>query len=111
MVEFGWAETEEVEKIKQEKTEFKTREQTILAPHFVAFVQSQLVSKYGEDLLQRGGLKIITTLDYDLQKKAEEVVKRYGQQNEERFGVDNMTLLTQDPKTGQILAMVGSRDF
>lgn len=77
----------------------------------MAFVQSQLVDKYGEDFVQKGGLKIITTLDYDLQKKAEEVVSKYGDSNEERFGIKNMALLSQDSKTGQILTMVGSRDF
>lgn len=111
MVKFGWAEEKQVEILKANKSDFKTKRQTILAPHFVAFVQSQLVDKYGEDFVQKGGLKIITTLDYDLQKKAEEVVSKYGDSNEERFGIKNMALLSQDSKTGQILAMVGSRDF
>lgn len=62
-------------------------------------------------MVHRGGLKIVTTLDYDLQKKAEEVISKYGDANEEKFGIQNMALLAQDTKTGQILAMVGSRDF
>ncbi len=111
MIKFGWAEEKQVEILKANKSDFKTKRQTILAPHFVAFVQSQLVDKYGEDFVQKGGLKIITTLDYDLQKKAEEVVSKYGDSNEERFGIKNMALLSQDSKTGQILTMVGSRDF
>jgi len=82
-----------------------------LAPHFVSYVQAMLANKYGEDLVQRGGLKVITTLDYDLQKKAEEVVKKYGDQNEKNFDIKNMALMAQDPKTGQILTMIGSRDF
>ncbi|MDD3156468.1 MAG: hypothetical protein PHP14_03665 [Candidatus Pacebacteria bacterium] len=96
---------------KKFNTEFKTRKQAILAPHFVSYIQSELARKYGEDLIQRGGLKITTTLDYDLQKKAEETVKKYGDSNEEKYGIKNMALVAQDSKTGQVLVMVGSRDF
>lgn len=96
---------------KNNKVEFKTKKQAILAPHFVSYVQSMLANKYGEDLVQRGGLKVITTLDYDLQKRAEEVVKKYGDQNEKNYDIKNMALMAQDPKTGQILTMIGSRDF
>jgi cell division protein FtsI/penicillin-binding protein 2 len=46
-----------------------------------------------------------------LQKKAEEVVKKYGDSNEKNYDIKNMALVSQDPKTGQILAMIGSRDF
>jgi len=100
-----------LKKYKEFKTEFKTKKQAILAPHFVSYIQAELASKYGEDLIQRGGLKIITTLDYDLQKKAEEVVKKYGDSNEKDYDIKNMALVAEDPKTGQILAMIGSRDF
>jgi membrane peptidoglycan carboxypeptidase len=101
----------DLKKYKEFKTEFKTKKQAILAPHFVSYIQAELANKYGEDLVQRGGLKIITTLDYDLQKKAEEIVKTYGDLNEKNYDIKNMALVAEDPKTGQILAMIGSRDF
>jgi penicillin-binding protein 1C len=107
----GWLSDSDFEIFKKYNTEFKTRKQAILAPHFVSYIQSELARKYGEDLMQRGGLKITTTLDYDLQKKAEETVKKHGDSNEEKYGIKNMSLVAQDSKTGQILVMVGSRDF
>lgn len=111
MYKLGWITEGDFKLAKNTKVEFKTKRQAILAPHFVSYVQSILANKYGEDLVQRGGLKVITTLDYDLQKKAEEVVKKYGDQNEKNYDIKNMALVAQDPKTGQILTMIGSRDF
>lgn len=111
MNKLGWITNDEFESFKKEKTEFKSRKQAILAPHFVSYIQSELAGKYGEDLVQRGGLKITTTLDYNLQKKAEEIVKKYGDQNEKNYDIKNMALVAQDPKTGQVLVMIGSRDF
>jgi membrane peptidoglycan carboxypeptidase len=83
----------------------------MIAPHFVNFIEQELVAKYGEEAIQSGGLTVISTLDLDLQAKAEEVVKKYADLNERDYKVKNMALLSEDPKTGQILAMVGSRDF
>jgi membrane peptidoglycan carboxypeptidase len=83
----------------------------MIAPHFVAYVQQLLVEMYGKDKVESGGLKVISTLDIDLQREAEKVVLEHSVANEEKFGVKNMALLSQDPKTGQILAMVGSKDF
>jgi membrane peptidoglycan carboxypeptidase len=111
MNRLGWLSDSDLKKYKEFKTEFKTKKQAILAPHFVSYIQAELANKYGEDLVQRGGLKIITTLDYDLQKKAEEIVKTYGDLNEKNYDIKNMALVAEDPKTGQILAMIGSRDF
>ena len=111
MNKLGWLSDSDFKKFRDFKTEFKTKKQAILAPHFVSYIQAELANKYGEDLIQRGGLKIITTLDYDLQKKAEEIVKKYGDLNEKNYDIKNMALVAEDPKTGQILAMIGSRDF
>jgi membrane peptidoglycan carboxypeptidase len=58
-----------------------------------------------------GGLKVITTLDYDMQQKAEIVVNEYALENEVKFNASNAGLVAIDPTTGQILAMVGSRDY
>jgi 1A family penicillin-binding protein len=82
----------------------------ILAPHFVFYVTAQLEEKYGRDFLERGGLKIITTLDYDLQKIGEKIVAEGGARNVS-YGADNAALVAVDPKSGEALVMVGSRDF
>ncbi|MCX6761548.1 MAG: PBP1A family penicillin-binding protein [Candidatus Moranbacteria bacterium] len=82
----------------------------IVAPHFVFYVTEQLEAKYGRDFLERGGLKIITTLDCGLQKIGEKVVADGGARNV-GYGANNAALVATDPKTGDVLAMVGSRDF
>lgn len=83
----------------------------IAAPHFVFFVKEYLENKYGEEALDAGGLKVITTLDYPLQKKAEEIVLKHAKENEKSWNGKNAAAVVIDPKTGQILAMVGSRDY
>ena len=83
----------------------------IRAPHFVEFIKQYLVDKYGEDAVQQKGLKVITTLDYDLQSKAEEIVKDYASTSLPNFNASNLAMVAIDPKTGQILEMVGSRDY
>ena len=83
----------------------------IRAPHFVMFIKERLAEQYGEDALNEGGLRVITTLDMDMQKKAEDVVKQYAAQNEKQYNARNESLVAIDPKTGQILMMVGSRDY
>lgn len=86
-------------------------ERGIKAPHFVMFVREQLVKKYGEDTVNEGGLKVITSLDMNLQQEAEEIVKRQALENEKKYNATNAALVAIDPKTGEILAMVGSRDY
>jgi 1A family penicillin-binding protein len=83
----------------------------IRAPHFVMFIKEQLAETYGEETLNEGGLKVTTTINMDLEQKGEEIVKRYAEQNEKTFNAKNASIVAIDPKTGQILAMVGSRDY
>ena len=83
----------------------------IAAPHFVFFVKDYLESRYGINTLEEGGLKVITTLDYDLQKKAEEIALKQAKDNEKNWNGKNAGVVVIDPKTGQILSMVGSRDY
>ncbi|MFZ2193103.1 MAG: PBP1A family penicillin-binding protein [Candidatus Moraniibacteriota bacterium] len=82
----------------------------IIAPHFVFYVTEQLEAKYGRDFLERGGLSIITTLDLGLQRIAEKVVVDGVARNKNR-GATNAALVAINPKNGEVLAMVGSRDF
>ncbi len=82
----------------------------IKAPHFVMYVKQQLVDKYGEEVVEQGGLEVKTTLDYDIQKMAEEVVARQVAKAAP-LKVGNGAAVVLDPKTGEILAMVGSKDY
>lgn len=112
MRDLGFITDDEYGKAAVEKVEFLPNERTgARAMHFVLFVREYLENKYGRDALESGGFSVITTLDYDLQTKAEEIVKKYALENEKNFNAENASLVAIDPKTGQILAMVGSRDY
>jgi len=82
----------------------------ITAPHFVFFIRDYLNEKYGEDFVEKGGLKVMTTINLDLQKIAETVVED-GAKHNEIYNTKNAALVAIDPKTGQILAMVGSKNY
>ncbi len=86
------------------------RENSIIAPHFVFYIQQYLEETYGPSALT-DGLVVTTTLDVDLQREAEAIVKPYAIENETRVGAENAALLALDPKTGHILTMIGSRDY
>ncbi len=81
-----------------------------IAPHFALMVRDFLISKYGEEEIIRSGYKVKTTLDLDLQQFAEEQVKKQVL-SLEKDGVSNGAAVMMDPKTGEILAMVGSIDW
>ncbi len=83
----------------------------IKAPHFVMKVRDDLINKYGDSMVENGGLKVITTLDYNLQQAAEKAVADGVARNTKLYKGTNASLVAQDPKTGQILAMVGSADY
>jgi len=87
------------------------RQENIIAPHFVMYVKDLLEQKYGTRMVEQGGLKIVTTLDLDKQKIAEDEVTKQAAINTKNYGANNAALVAMDVKTGQILAMVGSKDF
>ncbi len=89
----------------------KSAKNHFAAAHFVIMVRDYLIQKYGEDLVENGGLKVITTLDKDKQDLAEELVTKYGDINAKKYKADNAALVAVDPRTGQLLALVGSRDY
>ena len=109
--ELHWYPLPVIQKARKEKIDFSTPHSSFLAPHFVMHVRSLLYQQLGEDTVNRGGFKVITTLDMQLQNIAEQLVKKYGDINKKRIGAKNMSLLAEDPKTGEILAMVGSRNY
>jgi 1A family penicillin-binding protein len=111
MVVQGYISQDEAEAAKKTELAFKKPTEQMLAPHFVMYVKELASEKYGDALVESGGLKIITTLDYDKQKIAEEVITEKTPKNEEKYQATNAALVSIDPKTGQILAMVGSKDY
>lgn len=103
---------EEYDTAKAEVVTFAPQDNLgIKAPHFVFYVRDYLEQKYGTDAVESGGLKVITTLDYDLEKKAEEIVLKHALQNQKDWDASNAALVAIDPTNGQILTMVGSRDY
>lgn len=111
MVDLGFIEEEEAEAAKAEELVMQEEGLTeISAPHFVFYVRSYLEEKYGQTNVRKGGMKVVTTLDWDKQMKAEEAV-RNGIPTVEQYGGSNAALVSIDAHTGQVLAMVGSRDY
>ncbi|MFH1608821.1 MAG: PBP1A family penicillin-binding protein [Patescibacteria group bacterium] len=112
MNELGYITKEEYDTAKIETVNFLPQSiGGIKAPHFVFFIKDYLEQKYGEEIIGNGGLKITTTLDYTLQQKGEKIVREGALQNEKDWNGSNAGLVAIDPKTGQILTMVGSRDY
>lgn len=109
MIEDGYISQDEAEKAEEEKLNFKKPEGAT-GIHFSLWVKEQLVEEFGERLVEQGGLRVKTTLDLDIQKYAEETVKtEVARLKKQRVG--NGAALVTNPRTGEILAMVGSRDY
>lgn len=80
------------------------------SPHFVFYVRDELEKQFGTEVLEQGGLQVYTTLDYEKQKLAEKIITE-SNENLKRYGATNAALISLDPKNGQILAMVGSKNY
>lgn len=89
---------------------FSQRATQIKAPHFVMDVRDKLAKQFGEEAVAKGGLQVTTSLDYAIQEKAEEIVKEEIDKLK-GFNARNGAAMITDPKTGEILAMVGSKDY
>lgn len=112
MKELGYITEDEYTSAKAEQVQFREeKEAGIKAAHFVFYIREYLEDKYGADAVANEGLKVITTLDYDLQQKAEEIVRARALENEKNFNAENAGLVAVDPRTGHVLAMVGSRGY
>lgn len=112
MHESGYIDEFELESAKNTDLEFAEQSKFgIQAPHFVTYVLEYLYKKYGEGVVRTTGLKVVTTIDLDLQGIAETAVKNGVKRNTELYGGTNGALVASDPKTGQILALVGSADY
>lgn len=97
--------------IKEKVVFIEKGDSSIKAPHFVFYVLDYLKKKYGEEAIVSEGLRVITSLNYDLQSIGEKIAKDYALENKKKFNAENAALVVIDPKTGEILTMVGSRDY
>lgn len=112
MASNGYITKAERDAAKAETVEFRKQDEYgIKAPHFVMYVKELLEEEYGREAVEQGGLKVITTIDWELQDQAEQIVEKWARQNEQTYNAENAAMVSIDPKTGQILVMVGSRDF
>ncbi len=110
MVENGYITKAQAQQAYSEKLVFKSSQVPIQAPHFVMYVKDLLVRKYGLFEVERGGLKVTTSLDIDTQKMAERIVSDEIDKDG-YLGIGNGAALVTNPKNGDILAMVGSHDY
>lgn len=112
MLENGFITEEEYRSAKEERVEFLAKgDNSTKAPHFVFYVLDYIKEKYGEEIIKTGGLRVVTSLDYELQSIAEEIAFDYANENKKNFNAENAAIVATDPKTGEILTMVGSRNY
>jgi 1A family penicillin-binding protein len=108
----GFITQEEHDAAKDVEVEFQPQAVTgIRAPHFVMYVREQLVEKYGEEALSDKGFRVITSLDWELQQEAERIIAEKVAINVEKYSASNAGLIATDPQTGDVLVMVGSRNY
>jgi len=89
----------------------KRNTEQMKAPHFVMYVKDEIEQMYGEEYLENNGLTIITTLDWEKQQIAEKIVKEKAFENEKKYNAENAALVAITPENGDIITMVGSRDY
>jgi len=110
MLELEMIDKETYRQAKEEKIVYASPAIKIEAPHFVFYVKEQLAEKYGQQVAERGGLKVTTTLDLEVQNLAQATVATEVAKLK-KANVSNGAVLVTNPKTGEILAMVGSKDY
>ncbi|MBU2543395.1 PBP1A family penicillin-binding protein [Patescibacteria group bacterium] len=110
MIEDGYISQLQAQEAQGTILTFALSETNIQAPHFVFYVRDLLYEKYGEEMVEKGGLRVHTTLDLDLQKAVQASVSAEVKQLA-RHRVSNGAALVTKPNTGEILAMVGSTDY
>ena len=110
MTEDGLITCEQAEATAAYQLKFRPPVGNLKAPHFVMYVKDLLARKYGTDIVEQGGLDVTTSLDYELQEEIEKIVASETEKIA-RLNVKNGAALVTNPGTGEILAMVGSRDY
>lgn len=110
MVSAGFLTEEDKKQAEAKELVFAPQKTDIRAPHFVLFVKELLVEKYGQKMVEQGGLRVKTSLDLEIQDHVQEVVTKQIEKLT-YMKVSNGAALVTKPPTGEILAMVGSRDY
>jgi 1A family penicillin-binding protein len=112
MVQEGYIKKEDLEELQSQEINFVPGEEIsiVKAPHFTLEIKDYLIRTYGESYLNRNGLKVYTTLDWDIQKEAERIVEEKTKINE-NYDAHNASLVVIDPWTGEILSMIGSKGY
>ncbi len=111
MASEGFLTEEQLKNAEEEELKFTEEPTEIKAPYFTLWVKQQIEDEYGEDSLRKNGLKIYTSLDWEIQKTAEEVLKE-GIEINKNYNAYNGGLVAINPKNGEILAMtVGTGDY
>ncbi len=110
MLESGKISKAQANEAVAEKISYTPRITNIKAPHFVMYVKELLEAKYGIRKVEQGGLRVITSLDSKLQEETQDIVER-NIENLTNLRVGNGAALVTNPKTGEILAYVGSKNY
>ena len=110
MAEQGYISKKQAEEAKRKEIIFASKAVEIKAPHFTIYIKSKLEKQYGSEFLKENGLKVYTSLDWDLQQLAEKSVEERVKINE-NYQAHNAALVALNPKNGEVLAMVGSKDY
>ncbi len=113
MANLGYITEEQAKNVAEEDIldQIQLVKDDIRAPHFVMHVKEQLVEEFGEDEMEKIGMSVYTTLDWNYQQIAEEVLREKVDEIGEQYGFSNAALVALNPQNGQILAMVGSKDY
>jgi len=106
----GYINKETKEKAKAKELEFLPPKTLVRAPHFVFYVKSKLEDKFGKSMVEEGGLRVTTTLDLNIQEEVQRILKEEIEKLS-YLNISNGAVLVTKPKTGEILAMVGSFDY
>jgi len=110
MQDLNYITEQELEIAKNEKLNFAEARTSIKAPDFVLYVKKYLDDKYGENYLKEKGLRVYTSLDWEIQEYAEQVIKDRDEINRSKNS-NNSAMVVLDPKTGEILSLIGSKDY
>lgn len=101
---------EEEKKAVDQKINFTSPKTEIKAPHFVMYIKEKLVEMYGEEMVEKNGLNVYTSLDLNIQNKSEEIINKELEKIK-NLNIGNAASIVISPKNGEILAMVGSKNY
>ena len=110
MEELGYISVDEKEEALSEKLVFSVPQVPLYAPHFVMYIKDLLIKKYGLGMVEKGGLYVTTSLDLKTQDMVQQIVTSEVEKNA-YLNLTNGASIVTNPKNGDILAMVGSRDY